>query len=142
LAAFALPASALTTRSRDQMIVPFASRRRHRMCWRASLRRNLTAKWGQPFVVENQPGGVRRDRHKGVMKAPPDGYTFADGGRPAALMAVSSGASGDGPFDVNTLLSPIAVSPRRRPICWSRARPCRLAHSRFDPAMRKKNRKD
>ena len=43
------------------------------------------------------------------MKAAPDGYTLLMAST-GALMAVSAGADGDGPFDVNKFLSPIVVA--------------------------------
>jgi tripartite-type tricarboxylate transporter receptor subunit TctC len=43
------------------------------------------------------------------MKAPPDGYTLLMAST-GALMAVSGSADADGPFDVNKVLSPIAVA--------------------------------
>jgi tripartite-type tricarboxylate transporter receptor subunit TctC len=43
------------------------------------------------------------------MKATPDGYTLLMAST-GALMAVSAGAEGDGAFDVNKYLSPIAVA--------------------------------
>jgi tripartite-type tricarboxylate transporter receptor subunit TctC len=43
------------------------------------------------------------------MKAAPDGYTLLMAST-GALMAVSAGADGDGPFDVNKVLSPIVIA--------------------------------
>jgi tripartite-type tricarboxylate transporter receptor subunit TctC len=42
------------------------------------------------------------------MNAAPDGYTLLMAST-GALMAVSAGAGGDGPFDVNKVLSPIVI---------------------------------
>jgi tripartite-type tricarboxylate transporter receptor subunit TctC len=59
-------------------------------------------------VVENQPGASGAIGTRVVMKAPPDGYTLLMAST-GALMAVS-GSDGDAPFDVNKVLSPIAVA--------------------------------
>jgi len=39
------------------------------------IAQNLNSKWGQPVVVENQPGASGGIGTRAVMKAPPDGYT-------------------------------------------------------------------
>jgi tripartite-type tricarboxylate transporter receptor subunit TctC len=89
-----------------KMIVPFAAGGGTDVLARI-IAQNLNSKWGQPVVVENQPGASGGIGTRAVMKAPPDGYTLLMAST-GALMAVSSG--GDGPFDVNKLLSPIAVA--------------------------------
>jgi tripartite-type tricarboxylate transporter receptor subunit TctC len=89
-----------------KMIVPFAAGGGTDVLARI-IAQNLNSKWGQPVVVENQPGASGAIGTRAVMKAPPDGYTLLMAST-GALMAVSSG--GDGPFDVNKLLSPIAVA--------------------------------
>jgi tripartite-type tricarboxylate transporter receptor subunit TctC len=73
------------------------------------IAQNLNSKWGQPVVVENQPGASGAIGTRAVMKAPPDGYTLLMAST-GALMAVSSGADADGAFDVNKVLSPIVVA--------------------------------
>jgi len=60
-------------------------------------------------VVENQPGASGAIGTRAAMKAPADGYTLLMAST-GALMAVSAGAEGDGPFDVNKYLTPIAVA--------------------------------
>src|ERR1044071_6997933 len=70
------------------------------------IAQHLNGKWGQPVVVENQPGASGAIGTRAVMKAAPVGYTLLMAST-GALMAVSSG--GDGPFDVNTVLAPIAI---------------------------------
>src|SRR5258708_18685209 len=70
------------------------------------IAQNLNGKWGQPVVVENQPGASGAIGTRAVMKAAPDGYTLLMAST-GALMAVSSG--GDGPFDVGKVLAPIAI---------------------------------
>src|SRR5712664_575328 len=91
-----------------KMIVPFAAGGGTDVLARI-IAQNLNSKWGQPVVVENQPGASGGIGTRAVMKASPDGYTLLMAST-GALMAVSSGAGGDGPFDVNKLLSPIAVA--------------------------------
>src|SRR5712672_4433258 len=109
LYASALPASAADYPNRTiKMIVPFAAGGGTDVLARI-VAQNLNSKWGQPVVVENQPGASGGIGTRAVMKAPPDGYTLLMAST-GALMAVSSGAGGDGPFDVNKLLSPLAVA--------------------------------
>jgi tripartite-type tricarboxylate transporter receptor subunit TctC len=60
-------------------------------------------------VVENQPGASGAIGTRAAMKAQPDGYTLLMAST-GALMAVSAGADGDGPFDVNKYLAPIVVA--------------------------------
>jgi tripartite-type tricarboxylate transporter receptor subunit TctC len=90
-----------------KMIVPFAAGGGTDVLARI-IAQNLNSKWGQPVVVENQPGASGAIGTRVVMKAPPDGYTLLMAST-GALMAVS-GSDGDGPFDVNKVLSPIAVA--------------------------------
>src|SRR5258708_24634019 len=104
--ALALPASAADYPDHAiRMIVPFAAGGGTDVLARV-IAQNLNSKWGQPVVVENQPGASGAIGTRAVMKAPPDGYTLLMAST-GALMAVSSGA--DGPFDVNNVLAPIAV---------------------------------
>jgi tripartite-type tricarboxylate transporter receptor subunit TctC len=91
-----------------KMIVPFAAGGGTDVLARI-VAQNLNSKWGQPVVVENQPGASGGIGTRAVMKAPPDGYTLLMAST-GALMAVSGGADADGPFDVNKVLSPIAVA--------------------------------
>jgi len=91
-----------------KMIVPFAAGGGTDVLARI-IAQNLNSKWGQPVVVENQPGASGAIGTRAVMKAPPDGYTLLMAST-GALMAVSSGADADGAFDVNKFLSPIAVA--------------------------------
>jgi tripartite-type tricarboxylate transporter receptor subunit TctC len=104
--AFALPAAAAGYPDHAiRMIVPFAAGGGTDVLARI-IAQNLNSKWGQPVVVENQPGASGAIGTRAVMKAPPDGYTLLMAST-GALMAVSSG--GDGAFDVNKLLAPIAI---------------------------------
>jgi tripartite-type tricarboxylate transporter receptor subunit TctC len=91
-----------------RMIVPFAAGGGTDVLARI-VAQNLNSKWGQPVVVENQPGASGAIGTRAAMKAPADGYTLLMAST-GALMAVSAGADGDGPFDVNKYLSPIVVA--------------------------------
>jgi tripartite-type tricarboxylate transporter receptor subunit TctC len=106
LCATALPALAADYPNHTiKMIVPFAAGGGTDVLARI-IAQNLNGKWGQPVVVENQPGASGAIGTRAVMKAPPDGYTLLMAST-GALMAVSSGA--DGPFDVNKVLAPVAI---------------------------------
>jgi tripartite-type tricarboxylate transporter receptor subunit TctC len=91
-----------------KMVVPFAAGGGTDVLARV-IAQNLNRKWGQPVVVENQPGASGAIGTRAVMKATPDGYTLLMAST-GALMAVSGGADGDAPFDVNKVLSPIVVA--------------------------------
>jgi tripartite-type tricarboxylate transporter receptor subunit TctC len=104
---FALPARAEYPDHAIRMIVPFAPGGGTDVLARV-IAQNLNAKWGQPVVVENQPGASGAIGTRTVMKAAPDGYTLLMAST-GALMAVSAGAEGDGPFDVNKYLTPIVI---------------------------------
>jgi tripartite-type tricarboxylate transporter receptor subunit TctC len=109
LCALALPASAGSYPDHTiRMIVPFAAGGGTDVLARI-IAQDLNKKWGQPVVVENQPGASGAIGTRYAMKAAPDGYTLLMAST-GALMAVSAGADGDGPFDVNKYLSPIAVA--------------------------------
>ena len=108
LCAAALPAAGADYPNRAiKMIVPFAAGGGTDVLARI-IAQNLNGKWGQPVVVENQPGASGAIGTRAVMKAPPDGYTLLMAST-GALMAVSSGPDGDGPFDVNKVLAPIVI---------------------------------
>ena len=107
--AIALPASAADYPDHAiKMIVPFAAGGGTDVLARI-VAQNLNSKWGQPVVVENQPGASGGIGTRAVMKAPPDGYTLLMAST-GALMAVSGSADADGPFDVNKVLSPVVVA--------------------------------
>jgi len=90
-----------------KMVVPFAAGGGTDVLARI-IAQNLNSKWGQPVVVENQPGASGAIGTRAMMKAAPDGYTLLMAST-GALMAVSAGAGGDGPFDVNKYLTPIVI---------------------------------
>ena len=58
-----------------KMIVPFAAGGGTDVLARI-IAQNLNSKWGQPVVVENQPGASGAIGTRAAMKAPPDGYTL------------------------------------------------------------------
>jgi tripartite-type tricarboxylate transporter receptor subunit TctC len=68
----------------------------------------LNKAFGQPVIVENQPGASGAIGTRAAMKAVPDGYTLLMAST-GALMAVSANADNDGPFNVNDYLTPIAI---------------------------------
>jgi tripartite-type tricarboxylate transporter receptor subunit TctC len=91
-----------------KMIVPFAAGGGTDVLARI-IAQNLNSKWGQPVVVENQPGASGGIGTRAVMKAAPDGYTLLMAST-GALMAVSGSTDADGPFDVTRVLSPIVIA--------------------------------
>src|SRR3984893_12630170 len=106
--AIALPVSAADYPDHAiKMVVPFAAGGGTDVLARI-IAPNLNSKWGQPVVVENQPGASGAIGTRAVMKAAPDGYTLLMAST-GALMAVSAGAGGDGPFDVHKYLTPIVI---------------------------------
>src|SRR5665213_3607035 len=90
-----------------RMIVPFAAGGGTDVLARI-IAQSLNSKWGQSVIVENQPGASGAIGTRAAMKAAPDGYTLLMAST-GALMAVSAGADGDGPFDVNQYLTPIVI---------------------------------
>jgi tripartite-type tricarboxylate transporter receptor subunit TctC len=90
-----------------KMIVPFAAGGGTDVLARI-IAQNLNSKFGQPVVVENQPGASGAIGSRAVMNAAPDGYTLLMAST-GALMAVSAGAEASGSFDVNKVLTPIVM---------------------------------
>jgi tripartite-type tricarboxylate transporter receptor subunit TctC len=90
-----------------RMIVPFAAGGGTDVLARI-IAQHLNSKWGQPVVVENQPGASGSIGTRAVMKAAPDGYTLLMAST-GSLMTVSAGAGEDTAFDVSKYLAPIAV---------------------------------
>jgi tripartite-type tricarboxylate transporter receptor subunit TctC len=107
--ALALPASAADYPDHAiKMIVPFAAGGGTDVLARI-IAQDLNSKWGQPVVVENQPGASGAIGTRAVMKAAPDGYSLLMAST-GALMAVSGSTDADGPFDVTKVLSPIIIA--------------------------------
>src|SRR5260221_3668130 len=95
--ALALPANAAEYPDHPiRMIVPFAAGGGTDVIARI-IAQNLNAKWGQPVVVENQPGASGAIGTRAVMKAPADGYTLLMAST-GALMAVAARAHRRGPL--------------------------------------------
>src|SRR5882762_8774922 len=106
--AFALPARAADYPDHAiKLIVPFAAGGGTDVLARI-IAQHLNGKWGQPVVVENQPGASGSIGTRAVMKAAPDGYTLLMAST-GSLMTVSAGAGEDAAFDVSKYLAPIAV---------------------------------
>lgn len=105
----ALPAQAASFPDRPvKLIVPFAPGGGTDVLARV-IAQKLNEKWGQPVVVENQPGASGGIGTRAVLNAPADGYTLLMAST-GALMAAASSLGGDGPFDVNKYLAPITVA--------------------------------
>ena len=123
LCAAVLPASAAEYPDHTiKMIVPFAAGGGTDVLARI-VAQNLNSKWGQPVVVENQPGASGAIGTRAAMKAAPDGYTLLMAST-GALMTVAAGADGEAPFDVNKVLSPIVIAAAPPYLLWC-DRPCR-----------------
>src|SRR3954462_9033522 len=90
-----------------KIVVPFAAGGGTDVLARI-LAQNLNSKWGQPVVVENQPGASGLLGTRAVMAAAPVGYTLLMAS-PGSLMTVSAAAGSEGSFDVNKYLTPIVV---------------------------------
>jgi tripartite-type tricarboxylate transporter receptor subunit TctC len=73
------------------------------------IAQKLNEKWGQPVVVDNQPGASGGIGTRAVVGAAPDGYTLLMAST-GALMAAASSLGGDGAFDVTKYLAPITVA--------------------------------
>src|SRR5665213_4554743 len=90
-----------------KMVVPFAPGGGTDVLGRIIAQR-LSEQWGQPVVVENQPGASGGIGTKVFVKADPDGYTLLMAST-GALMAASAALAPDGDFDVNKFFAPITV---------------------------------
>ena len=88
-------------------IVPFAPGGGTDVLGRIIAQR-LAETWGQPVVVENQPGASGGIGTKAAAKAEPDGYTLLMAST-GALMAASAALAPEGHFDVNKFFAPITV---------------------------------
>jgi len=104
----AVPAAAADYPSRAiKMMVPFAPGGGTDVLGRIIAQR-LSDKWGQPLVVENQPGASGGIGTKAFVKAEPDGYTLLMAST-GALMAASAALAPEGQFDVDKFFAPITV---------------------------------
>ena len=104
----AAPAIAADYPSRAiKMVVPFAPGGGTDVLGRIIAQR-LAEQWGQPVVVENEPGASGGIGTKAVAKAEPDGYTLLMAST-GALMAASAALAPEGHFDVNKFFAPITI---------------------------------
>src|SRR5688572_30655970 len=69
---------------------------------------SLQQKLGQPFVVENRPGGDGVVGMREAMRAPPDGYTLLVGGLGAQI--IPQLMRDDFPLDTRSDLVKIAIT--------------------------------
>jgi tripartite-type tricarboxylate transporter receptor subunit TctC len=90
-----------------RMVVPFAPGGGTDVLGRI-IGQKLSEQWGQPVVIENQPGASGGTGTRAVAKADPDGYTLLMAST-GALMAASAALAPDGAFDVNKFFAPITV---------------------------------
>ena len=90
-----------------KMVVPFAPGGGTDVLGRIIAQR-LADQWGQPVVVENQPGASGGIVTKAFVKAEPDGYTLLMAST-GALMAASAALAPEGHFDVTKFFAPITV---------------------------------
>lgn len=90
-----------------KMVVPFAPGGGTDVLGRIIAQR-LQEQWGQPVVIENQPGASGGIGTRAAAKADPDGYTLLMAST-GALMAASAALSPDGPFEVIKFFAPITV---------------------------------
>lgn len=108
-----LAAAPLAARAADypgraiKMVVPFAPGGGTDILGRIIAQR-LSERWGQPVVVENQPGASGGIGTKAFVKAEPDGYTLLMAST-GALMAASAALAPEGAFDVTKFFSPITA---------------------------------
>jgi tripartite-type tricarboxylate transporter receptor subunit TctC len=90
-----------------KLVVPFAPGGGTDVLGRI-IGQRLSEQWGQPVVVENQPGASGGIGTKAFVKAAPDGYTLLMAST-GALMAASAALAPKGNFDVNKFFAPITV---------------------------------
>jgi tripartite-type tricarboxylate transporter receptor subunit TctC len=104
----ALPARAADYPTRAiKMVVPFAPGGGTDVLGRI-IGQRLSEQWGQPVIVENQPGASGGIGTRAAAKAEPDGYTLLMAST-GALMAASAALAPEGHFDVNKFFAPITV---------------------------------
>ena len=98
------------------MVVPFAPGGGTDVLGRIIAQR-LSEQWGQPVVVENQPGASGGIGTKAAAKAEPDGYTLLMAST-GALMAASAALSRRMGPSTSPNFSRRSRRWRRRLICW------------------------
>ncbi len=91
-----------------KMVVPFAPGGGTDVLARI-IAQKLNERWGQPVVVENQPGASGGIGTQAAINAAPDGYTLLMAST-GALMAAASALNSGGAFDVTRYLAPITVA--------------------------------
>ena len=111
-----------------------------------ALGQALSQSWGQPFVVDNRPGGDETLGIEATAKSPPDGYTLvvsSNGGitaaphRPAQSHPVHiperihpclhAGAGNAGDGRAGLVIDPVGA----RPHCVAKAKPGELNYGSF-----------
>jgi tripartite-type tricarboxylate transporter receptor subunit TctC len=90
-----------------KMVVPFAPGGGTDVLGRI-IGQKLSEQWGQPVIVENQPGASGGIGTRAAAKAEPDGYSLLMAST-GALMAASAALAPEGHFDVNKFFAPITV---------------------------------
>jgi tripartite-type tricarboxylate transporter receptor subunit TctC len=90
-----------------KLVVPFAPGGGTDVFGRIIAQR-LQEQWGQPVVIENQPGASGGIGTRAAAKADPDGYTLLMAST-GALMAAAAALAPEGHFDVNKFFAPITV---------------------------------
>jgi tripartite-type tricarboxylate transporter receptor subunit TctC len=90
-----------------KMVVPFAPGGGTDVLGRIIAQR-LQEQWGQPVVIENQPGASGGIGTRAAAKAEPDGYTLLMAST-GALMAASAALAPEAAFDVTKFFAPITM---------------------------------
>jgi tripartite-type tricarboxylate transporter receptor subunit TctC len=104
----AVPAAAADYPSHAiKMVVPFAPGGGTDVLGRIIAQR-LAEQWGQPVVIENQPGASGGIGTRAAAKAEADGYTLLMAST-GALMAASAALAPDEHFDVNKFFAPVTA---------------------------------
>lgn len=105
---WALPAAAADYPTHTiKMVVPFAPGGGTDVLGRIIAQR-LSEQWGQPVVIENQPGASGGIGTRAAAKADADGYTLLMAST-GALMAASASLAPEGHFDVTKFFAPITA---------------------------------
>jgi tripartite-type tricarboxylate transporter receptor subunit TctC len=90
-----------------KMVVPFAPGGGTDVLGRIIAQR-LAEQWGQPVVIENQPGASGGIGTRAAAKAEADGYTLLMAST-GALMAAAAALAPEGHFDVTKFFAPITA---------------------------------